>query len=74
MDETATDMLPVKLLRNYRPYDKYRVVVEGDDGDEMTDKVSVEGTKEWAGTRLMLPPDEARRAVKLGIAERDDKF
>lgn len=74
MDETATDMLPVKLLRNYRPMAEYKVVVEGEDSDEYQDKVSVEGTKEWAGTKLMLPADEARRAVKLGIGERADAF
>lgn len=49
--KAASDMFPVKLLKNYRP---------------------ASGEREIAGTELDLPKDEAKRAMNLGIAVRND--
>jgi hypothetical protein len=69
------DFVPVLLKRNYRPVADFFVERDGEiqepgvneDGHFDRDKVK-------AGTTIHVPRDEARRALKHGIAERADEL
>lgn len=70
-----TDFVPVLLKRNYRPLADFFVERDGEiqepgvneDGHFDRDKVK-------AGTVIHIPREEARRALKHGIAERADEL
>lgn len=70
-----TDFVPVRLKRNYRPLKEFFVERDGElqepgvneDGHFDRDKVK-------ADTVIHIPRDEARRALKFGIAERADEL
>lgn len=69
------DLFPIKLKRNYRPAGEFLIERSGDlvepsvneEGYDDRDKVK-------AGTVIHVPTEEARRAVNLGIADRNDDF
>lgn len=69
------DLFPIKLKRNYRPAGDFLIERGGDlvepgvneNGYDDRDKV-------MAGTIIHVPTEEARRAVSLGIADRNDDF
>ncbi len=64
-------MLPVKLLKHYRPAGEYKVIQEVDThypGVGFPNKL-------WAGTIVRLPKEEAKDLVMTKkIAERADAF
>lgn len=76
------DLFPIKLEKNYQPYGKdpkgwgdFLIERDGalvepgvnDDGYADRDKIV-------AGTVIHVPIEEARRAIKLGIAQRADEL
>ena len=70
-----SDLFPILLKRNYRPVGEFKV----EDGGEVRDPdVDEEGQEERlkmkAGKVIHVPVDEAKRAVRAGIAERHDDF
>jgi hypothetical protein len=77
----SEELFPVKLLKNYRPYDKD---ANGNDSEFVISEPNAETGKPWrepsaedrmrlpAGITVKLPMEEAKRAIKLGIGERND--
>lgn len=65
-------LFPIKLLKNYRPLtDNFRIVEPGN-GKNDRDPSDEEKTRIDAGTSVLLPLDEAMRAIELKIGERND--
>lgn len=65
--ETGVEMLPLKLLKNYKPAGDFLI-----DGRTPT---AEEREKVLAGTVIELPAEEARHLVGvLKIAERADEY
>lgn len=65
--ETGVEMLPLKLLKNYRPAGDFTI-----EGREPTVE---EREKVYAGAVIELPADEARNLVfNLKVAERADEY
>ena len=60
----------VRLLRNYRPMDKFEVV----EGNQTRAPSDVERQKMFAGAMITLDLNEARNVVDKKIAERADEF
>lgn len=75
------ELFPVKLLKNYRPLEKD---ANGNDSEFVISEPNPETGKPWrepsdedrqrlpAGITVKLPLEEAKRAIKLGIGERND--
>lgn len=61
---------PVKLTRNYMPIGRYKVTDKNAE-NAIEPPFAVLG-REPAGAFLLLPLEEARRAIANGIAERND--
>lgn len=76
------DLRPIKLIKNYRPFGKdpngWGDFLIERDGDLVEPGVNDEGLydrdKVKAGTIIHVPLEEARRALKEGIAERADEL
>ncbi len=75
--EKESGMFPVKLAKNYRPVDAFFVWEE--EAPSMEDSpmrrrqpTGEERAKVKAGNVIDLPVDEARRLMKLKLAERAD--
>lgn len=77
----SEELFPVKLRRNYRPMDED---ANGNRSEFVVSEPNPETGKPWrepteeervrlpAGITVKLPLEEAKRAIKLGIGERND--
>lgn len=78
----SDDLFPIVLVKNYRPYGNdpkgFGDFLIERDGDLVEPGINDDGyhdrDKIVAGTTIHVPREEARRAVKLGIAQRADEF
>ena len=71
----AVETRPVRLIRNYRPAGNFAVYeMQPHVGEVMRAPTNAETLKVMAGMKIELPADEARDAVRKGIAERADAF
>lgn len=69
------DLFPIKLKRNYRPAGDFLIERDGDLVDPgINENGYADRDKVMAGTVIHVPTEEARRAVNLGIADRNDDF
>lgn len=64
------EAFPVKLLRNYMPIGRYKITDKN--AENAIDPPFAVLGREPAGAFLLLPLEEARRAIANGIAERND--
>jgi len=74
-----TGLFPVRLLKNYRPLGEFVVRPRSDPENEFSERIeraptAEERMKVKAGWFASLPLDEAKKIIKLGIAERDDEM
>lgn len=69
------ELFPIKLLRNYRPGGDFLIERDGDLVEPGINEQGYEDRdKMFAGAVIHVPVKEARRAVDLGIAKRNDDF
>lgn len=68
-------LLPVRLLKDYRPMGEFEIGQPNPEtGKPYREPTEEERQKVKAGTDVLLPAEEARRAVALKIGERNDPY
>jgi hypothetical protein len=72
-------LFPVRILKGYRPLGEFVMRPRADPENEFSERIeraptADERLKVVAGRYCSLPLDEAKKIIKLGIAERDDEM
>ncbi len=66
-------MFPVRLLKDYRPIGDFEIgQPDPENGKPYRSPTEEDRQKVLAGTDILLPVDEAKRAIALKIGERND--
>lgn len=71
--KTKEKLFPVKLLKNYRPIGEFEIAQPNPEtGAKSREPTAEESDKVPAGTDILIPKDEAKRAIEEKIAIRND--